>query len=407
MRARPINPTHLSEEDALLLGSYLVDNEIVFLERSRAYSAETDFIQSQYHLILDQDYKHANTKRYQVISSDKKDVLGSGASSKARIVLGHLDVDLINKKAHFSPSQEKAIRIKNTKQTQLKHVRQDTRYSHKQAKKEYDIGSQFDHLGMQPVKVKKDRGHAGLGLFTKSYSVMNRFKGKNLKDSVEEFIGNDRPSTIMMIEKVILPILEAYKHQIADKGWVHRDIKPENIRADIGLNRESTINFLDMDGCLKPGEEDAIYGSAGYFAPELAERGIPVRQARDIFALGVLLIGCINPELNPLTYFGEERHAMSAGDLTAMALYQVNANGCYDPDKMEDTEGYSFELFENMADMVIIPDEQNEIKSLLKKMTAKDPNDRPDLDTVITAIKSVLAKLNQTPSPNNSTPLIP
>lgn len=115
-------------------------------------------------------------------------------------------------------------------------------------------------------------------------------------------------------------------------------------------------------------------------------------QARDIFQLGVLLIACLNPNLNPNAYFPNELNAQSGNEVVQLALEQIQQNGCYDPDKM------GHDLFEYIQDSLIIaPSEEtdlrNEIKAILKEMTNGDPAIRPDIDTVISKFNDILVKL--------------
>lgn len=399
---RRIDPTNLSQQDAQVLANFIADNQLLLMDKAKVYGDEKNSLQTTCHLVLDRSYREANVRRYHVVSPAKKDVLGTGASSKVRSVLGYVDIDVVAKEAHFTPSDEKALKVKNTKQAQAKHIVQKSQYSHKQAKNEYAISEHFPQMGMQePIKVKRNNAKNNLGLFAKSYFLVNKLAGKNLNEAVEEYIYYQRPTIGQLLGQVVLPVLQAYKEQIADKGLVHRDVKPDNIRADIAAQGQSTIQFFDIESCLAPGVDDKFYGSAGYLPPELAEKDLKVSQARDIFALGVVLTACINPDLNPAHYYPEERDAVDASQMAAMALYQIKQNGCYDAEAMLNKEGEAYELFECIVCPQGSEPEQEAIKTLLKQMTDKDPANRPPIETVIASLQAVfnhLAARTQTDS---------
>ncbi|WP_454782437.1 protein kinase domain-containing protein [Legionella sp. WA2022007384] len=390
-----IDPTLInnSQQEAQALGDYLIKNDSAFLEKKGEHKVTPSLeLEITHNLILDQENTNSNIKRYYVIS---KDFLGKGAFSKARGTMGYIEVDKASGAVTYTPSEEKAIRVKNTHYAQKNIL--DTGaapYSHSEAVAAYQQAKNFSHLGMQPpIEVKKS--HAQLGLFSKSYALMNKLKGSDLDTEVVNFIADNDPDTATMVKRVILPILEAYKTQISDKNFVHRDIKLENIRAYLSMT-DSKINFLDVDSALKVGEKDTIYGSPAFLPPELAQitssNTILVTPARDIFQLGVLLIACLNPDLDPNFYFPEKLNAQSGAEVVKFALDQIHQNGCYDPDKMGSN------LFEYIQGSQVIPlseetDLRNEIKEILKEMTKEDPTQRPDIGTVISKLNEILIKL--------------
>ncbi|KTD43030.1 protein kinase domain-containing protein [Legionella parisiensis] len=390
-----IDPTLINKtpEEARELGAYLIKNDLAFLEKKGEYQASTTLqLEITHNLILDQENTDTNIKRYYVID---KDFLGKGAFSKARGALGYIDVDITSGHVVFTPSDAKAIRVKNTQYAQKKiQAKGAAPYSHSEAIADYIQSKNFGHLGMQPpIEVKKS--HLQLGLFSKSYSIMNKLKGGDLDVEIDAFIGNDEPDTATMLKQVLLPILEAYKAQIADKNFVHRDIKPENIRAYLSVS-EAKINFLDIDSALRPGSNDSAYGSPGFLPPELFTSSNPilVAQARDIFQLGIVLTACLNPDLNPNAYFPNELNVQSGEEFVLLALQQIEENGCYDPDQM------GHDLFEYIHDSLIISaaeesELRKEIKDILKEMTCDDPTKRPDIDAVISKFNDILALLEK------------
>lgn len=98
---------------------------------------------------------------------------------------------------------------------------------------------------------------------------------------------------------IMKQVFEALRH-VHRKGIVHRDVKPENILLDDQLNVKLTdFGFAKL---LQPGEKlFDIYGTPGYFAPELLKAAMHedtdgYGQAIDLWACGVvmytLLVGC-------------------------------------------------------------------------------------------------------------------
>lgn len=228
---------------------------------------------------------------------------------------------------------------------------------------------------------------------------MNELPGQNLNDATIDFIQQNTPNTQVMIKSVILPLLEEYKKQIADKNYVHRDIKPGNINAVLTMNG-SQINFLDFDSCKPLGEKDDAFGSPAYIAPEsILVEGLTISSARDIFSLGVLLTACINPELEPTRYIRDEHQIDNTSAAFEFAFTEVSTNLSYDADKMVRLNGENYDLFQYMDDSNILDqvreDTYSQIKELLKKMTSFDPATRPSLDEIITKFKKLEQDLDQ------------
>lgn len=401
LRKHTIDVIQMNEQESRDLGDYLTTFAPAVLKANSLFRhANYEFKLTQTLLADDK------IKGYVVIDKSKSGILGFGSFSKVRNMLGYIRIDtelgIEHPLAKFESVNGKAIRIKNIKYAQKKNLLAKVVYNHDDAVKEHRNSLPFEHLGMQePISVR--RYSLELGIFDKSYSVLNKLPGTNLDDEMIDFYNNMISNTSTIVDNVLLPILEAYKNQIADKQYVHRDIKFENIRADIGC-KYSTIHFLDVDSAKKIDEQDSAYGTPGFLAPELFDNPKPpVAQARDIFALGVLLMGCINPNLNPCVYINEALQGSANMQPVEFAIQELLVNKCYDPSLMKNSNGKTYDLFEYITEEGEIPEQsRKELEELLKQMTNLVPNERPSLDEAISKMKRISAALHHNNKPTAS-----
>ena len=114
-------------------------------------------------------------------------------------------------------------------------------------------------------------------------------------------------------EALVRRLLEALDH-VHDARIVHRDVKPANVL----MGRDGRARLTDF-GIALP--EDAtqltqtggVMGTMRYLAPEVLQ-GEPATPASDLYALGMLVRDCIEPEDGPLTALAGRLTAPDPGD---------------------------------------------------------------------------------------------
>lgn len=439
MNTRIIDLTSLNSEQDLSAISALTreNSDTRFFEKNKTYVLKNgEHIRLSHSLIKSQDPKHADNVFY-IITKEAIDSPGKGASSRFRRIRSQLTLQPDASLAQL-PITGKGVRIKNTQYAQAKRPT-DKPYQIDEAEHEYKIASHFPHLGLElPNHVLKNKPHLNLGEFFKSYSVMNDFPGDEFEVEGFNFINYGQPSTKQVIDLLILPTLERYQSQIANTGYVHRDLRPENIRFDYSpITQTSTINFIDVDSAKTSYEPDSPYGSPGYIPLEAFLEPAPlVSQARDIYALGMLLIGTINQDLSIHSYADIVYHADCEAEIIAAQCNILVEMNCYDPDKLillalqkkpdifsqyytvdEVTPLFHY-LEESLNDDVL--EARKAIIHLLKQMTHRYAAERPTLETLIAEFKKIseqlalsqrspleLSTAPSTPVPSSSSPMPP
>ncbi|MEU6777074.1 protein kinase [Streptomyces sp. NPDC046759] len=147
-------------------------------------------------------------------------------------------------------------------------------------------------------------------------------------------------------------------------GIVHRDIKPSNILLDTaGSPHLADFGIARLANSTRRTAPDALTGTAAYLAPEQVE-GRPVGPATDVYALGLVLLECLKGELE---YPGTPLEAALA------RLHRPPAVPAWCP----------FDL-----------------AALLRAMTARDPETRPDAEQCARALSSSNAGRRPSPLPS-------
>lgn len=384
-------------------------------------------------LILDTEYANtAGEVRYLVIAPPKtqEGVLGVGAYSKARKITHAITLDLNNNKVLTVESvDDLAVRIKNTNKS-VRNNKSGVEYDPQTAEDEAKVAKEFSHLGVKnPVHVTRDRKISNDGAESsqvKSLTVMNLLKGDDVNTAATNLHGSYdengfHPSTEDIVKKLIIPILEAYKKQIADQEYIHRDIKPDNIRVHFNKLYEATVNFLDVDTAVKIGQpvkeiNSSIAGTAGYLAPEVAlegELGKILGPARDIFALGIILTSCINPNCEPILFLEALNERVyekdEGGELLADMNTFMNKQHYYNTETNSDESAHLFYLtnaYDEEREEESFPKKetettQNNVRELLNMMTTADVSVRNEL-TIDGLIKGFYKAIHMVPpAPKN------
>ena len=124
------------------------------------------------------------------------------------------------------------------------------------------------------------------------YLVMEYVQGEDLAKVLNRDKRLEVPRAIALMRQVCQALGAAHK-----EGVVHRDLKPGNIilRPD---GRATIVDFgiataSDLDRLTRPG---IVMGSRSYLAPEVW-KGAPASAASDIWAVGIILYGCVTGKL--------------------------------------------------------------------------------------------------------------
>ncbi len=204
-------------------------------------------------------------------------------------------------------------------------------------KHEYSVGKTLDH----PSVIKTfDYGTGKDG----TYMVMEFFKTPNLKQQINE--GADRLH--FRLEAILVAAAKAldYMH---DQGWVHRDIKPDNYL----VREDNEVRLIDFNlsqkikkGLAKVfGGKGKIQGTYSYMAPEQI-RGKHLDERSDIYSFGCMVYELLTGKL-PFT-------ANNSNEL-------LNKHLKAKPPQLS----------------VLNKNVQPEFATLVNRMLAKDPADRP------------------------------
>ncbi|MFI8991407.1 PQQ-binding-like beta-propeller repeat protein [Streptomyces antimycoticus] len=152
-------------------------------------------------------------------------------------------------------------------------------------------------------------------------------------------------------------------------GVVHRDLKPSNVLLaadgpkviDFGISRPSDSELRTETGQL--------IGTPPFMAPEQFQRPRAVGPAADVFALGSLL---------------------------------VHASTGRGPFESESPYILAYQVVHDEADLAGVPDE---LLPLIQRCLAKNPEDRPTPDALMTVLRAVRGP--HPPAPRGPVPLVP
>jgi len=118
--------------------------------------------------------------------------------------------------------------------------------------------------------------HPDAGGIPVGYIVMEYVGGKSLKQMRKDLNGPLPPDQAVAYMVEIIPAL-GYLHS---QGLAYCDFKPDNV-----MQTEDQLKLIDLGAVIRmDDEESAIYGTAGYQAPEIAETGPTV--ASDVYTVG-------------------------------------------------------------------------------------------------------------------------
>ena len=150
-------------------------------------------------------------------------------------------------------------------------------------RKEAQNSARLNHANIVAVY---DTGETLVDGFSVPYIVMERVKGRNLRDIVHQD-GPMRPETAA---EVLLPVTAALQAS-HEAGIIHRDVKPANIM----ITSTGEVKVMDFgiaramdDSTAAMTQTSAVIGTAQYLSPEQA-RGKTADGRSDIYALGCVM----------------------------------------------------------------------------------------------------------------------
>lgn len=193
------------------------------------------------------------------------------------------------------------------------------------------------------------------------------------------------PTLTDVIERGPIPVADAarYGREIAEalsvvhsRGIVHRDVKPSNILlrppAHTGERARATLadfGIAALVGATRVTRADTVIGTAAYLSPEQA-RGMPAAPASDVYSLGLVLLEALTGRR---PFGGRTPHEALAARLVSP------------PD---------------------IPDDlPRPWRTLLARMTAIDPAERPDAADLGAEFRALPGE-SMPPTPLGATALI-
>ncbi len=185
------------------------------------------------------------------------------------------------------------------------------------------------------------------------YMVMEYITGETLKSRLQNLEGNDEWVSLDDAARIILAIGSALKYA-HERNMVHRDVKPANVMitldgqvilTDFGIAKIVSASNLTASG--------AMVGTPSYMAPEQG-MGQPGDERSDIYSLGVMLYQLVLGRL-----------PFDADTPLAVVLKHIN-----DPLPLP---------------QALKPDISDDLNRVILKSLAKDPNDRYQKVTDLTA----------------------
>jgi len=143
--------------------------------------------------------------------------------------------------------------------------------------------AEIDHPNI--VRIINGVEHAGDG-----YIVMDYVPGSSLRASLDDRrrLNGGTPDPLPVDEAIayMLEVLPAFAY-LHRNGVLYCDFKPDNV-----MHTGDMVKLIDLGGAYRIDEPSStVYGTRGYQAPEIAERGPSV--ASDLFTIGrTLLVLC-------------------------------------------------------------------------------------------------------------------
>ncbi|MGW3205987.1 serine/threonine-protein kinase [Streptomyces sp. NPDC001135] len=167
--------------------------------------------------------------------------------------------------------------------------------------------------------------------------VMEAVDGVSLRQLLRRHGATGAEAALVLLKGSLLGLAAAHT-----AGVVHRDYKPENVL----VRADGTSALVDFGIAVRSGRETEAAGTPAYMAPE-QWNGEPVGPAADVYAASVVFFECLMG-----------RRPFPGDDVTALRLQHLRA-----PAPLDDVPA--------------------PVRVLLRAGLAKDPADRPDVETFL------------------------
>ncbi len=386
-----INPTSMTVRDAYIAtqfllfqlqqwGEILTHNNVIYenipIKRPGTAEVIEAAVEFTHDIALYHSNKYPGQDRFAVVG---RTLVGWGGDCNVWKVKGKLKPSLTGtlfyqSDKYKSDDQKWVARY----ETHSAHLSAD------QAVAVYELAKGNKNLGMKHPMWTGSVSKKGCGM---SVSIMRRLKDYNLEDvlhinqSHHGYLDgvlkkSERWDLCELFKLMELDLLQlsdldilryshatavAYKEQVQKLGLMHRDIKAENILIDLTKGPvPAAITIVDYTYARRIGTTDStsICGTPGYIAPEILEGENPTSNEADIYSLACTLA----------QWFKDD--------------------SAYDELPEDDPRGYQQSINRQFTQLAAsTPDE---IKSLLNRMVARDPDERPTIDQVINEHEDVI-----------------
>lgn len=103
-----------------------------------------------------------------------------------------------------------------------------------------------------------------------------------------------------LVAEILVQLLDGLEH-VHESGWIHRDVKPANVLLECTGTGVPKVRLTDFGIAAhrdqpRLTEHGMVVGTHGFLAPELNGTQAP-EASQDLYALGVLAVQLLNPQL--------------------------------------------------------------------------------------------------------------
>ncbi len=225
---------------------------------------------------------------------------------------------------------------------------------------------------------------------TKSYYLVIEYLGKahdtyqNIRDMIDSFYDNSNPRPKINYHTLItiMTNIASCVKRLHDLGIVHFDLNPGNIMINLKNNKVKIIDF--GASCYRDGCQNNMAGALGYIPPDftlsIQPHDFNTIKKRDIWILGMIYYDIIYGD-SLLIKSATQTPAQTSAETIAQ-IYIKNDYIINDPNSDQYLHKFIDESFRTtMNDPMMSP--------LLKNMIIRDPQQRYNIDQVLSDLKKL------------------